>query len=171
MQAAAILVVREKGGYEEGNDRWVDIRVDDHPSPIEELKRIFRVYDLTLLAREDPATLVKLEGETVGLVQRDLGVLGYLPGPAAGRWDPKTQEAFGRFLSENNFENKARNDGTVWPSVLRYLHERAEEALARRAEAHPIVPGALDRGPGAAPARSPSPTPTTTPAKKRRRRA
>src|SRR5690606_12311351 len=33
-QAAAIYVVKEKGGYLGVNDRYIDLRVDDHPEPI-----------------------------------------------------------------------------------------------------------------------------------------
>lgn len=33
-QSAALLVVREGGGYGGDNDRAVDLRVDDHPDPI-----------------------------------------------------------------------------------------------------------------------------------------
>src|SRR5215208_3055663 len=33
-QSAALLVVREGGGYGGDNDRVVDLRVDDHPDPI-----------------------------------------------------------------------------------------------------------------------------------------
>ena len=39
-QSAAILVVREKGGYGGCNDRLLDFRVDDHPDPVPELARI-----------------------------------------------------------------------------------------------------------------------------------
>ncbi|MCI0740683.1 MAG: DUF1028 domain-containing protein [Gemmataceae bacterium] len=39
-QSAAILIVREKGGYAGGNDRYVDLRVDDHDEPIQELARV-----------------------------------------------------------------------------------------------------------------------------------
>src|SRR5262245_12396338 len=39
-QSAAILVVREKGGYGGFNDRLIDFRVDDHEKPIQELARI-----------------------------------------------------------------------------------------------------------------------------------
>ena len=39
-QSAAILVVREKGGYGGFNDRMIDFRVDDHETPIQELARI-----------------------------------------------------------------------------------------------------------------------------------
>lgn len=38
-QSAAVLVVREGGGVG-GGDRYVDFRVDDHKSPVEELGRI-----------------------------------------------------------------------------------------------------------------------------------
>jgi uncharacterized Ntn-hydrolase superfamily protein len=39
-QAAGLLVVREKGGPNGFGDRAVDLRVDDHVSPVEELGRI-----------------------------------------------------------------------------------------------------------------------------------
>jgi len=39
-QSAALLVVREGGGYGGDNDRVLDLRVDDHPEPISELIRI-----------------------------------------------------------------------------------------------------------------------------------
>lgn len=39
-QSAAILVVREKGGYGGFSDRAVDVRVDDHADPIGELGRL-----------------------------------------------------------------------------------------------------------------------------------
>lgn len=39
-QSAALLVVREKGGYARLNDRMIDLRVDDHKEPVAELARI-----------------------------------------------------------------------------------------------------------------------------------
>jgi uncharacterized Ntn-hydrolase superfamily protein len=150
MQSAALLVVRSKGGYDQGSDRWVDIRVDDHPSPIEELRRIFRVYDMTLLEREDPATLLPIAGETALRTQRALAVLGYYLGAANGSWDAKSRAAYAKFISENNFENKARKETEIWPSILAYLEERTQIELSRRLATAPVVPGALDRGPGSA---------------------
>jgi uncharacterized Ntn-hydrolase superfamily protein len=44
MQSAALLVVREGGGYGKFNDRWVDIRVEDHAKPIEELRRLLEMH-------------------------------------------------------------------------------------------------------------------------------
>jgi len=43
-QSAALLVVKPNGGYAGLNDRWIDIRVDDHDRPIEELARLLRIH-------------------------------------------------------------------------------------------------------------------------------
>ncbi len=150
MQSAALYVARAGAGYG-GSDRWVDLRVDDHVSPIEELRRIFRLYDLTMLSREDPATVLPISGETAVALQHDLHVLGYYTGRLTGAWDDAGRAAFSRFIGEHNFENKQRDDDTVWPSVLEYLKQQAAAETARRTRTAPIVPGALDRGPGAAP--------------------
>jgi uncharacterized Ntn-hydrolase superfamily protein len=42
-QSAALLVVREGGGYSGFNDRYIDLRVDDHERPIEELNRLLKI--------------------------------------------------------------------------------------------------------------------------------
>ncbi|MER3501451.1 MAG: DUF1028 domain-containing protein [Candidatus Fervidibacterota bacterium] len=39
-QSAALLVVRKGGGYAGFDDRYIDLRVDDHPEPIKELQRL-----------------------------------------------------------------------------------------------------------------------------------
>ncbi len=171
MQSAALLVVREKGGYDEGSDRWVDIRVDDHPTPIEELKRVFKIYDLTLLTREDPKGLVPLAGDVARAVQQELQLLGYYNGRLTATWDDPTAKAFAKFLGENNFENKARDDGMAWPSVLQYLDERARTETARRTTTAPIVTNALSRGPGAAPSKGESVSPPKSEAKPKGRRS
>jgi len=42
-QSAALLVVRAHSGFRGFNDRLIDLRVDDHVSPIEELRRVLSV--------------------------------------------------------------------------------------------------------------------------------
>jgi uncharacterized Ntn-hydrolase superfamily protein len=44
-QSAALLVMRKNGGYGGYSDKYVDIRVDDHPDPITELKRIYKLWE------------------------------------------------------------------------------------------------------------------------------
>lgn len=39
-QSAALLVVRKGGGYLGLTDRYIDLRVDDHPEPVQELRRL-----------------------------------------------------------------------------------------------------------------------------------
>ena len=43
MQSAALIVVKAESSGESWNDRLVDLRVDDHVNPVEELKRLLRV--------------------------------------------------------------------------------------------------------------------------------
>lgn len=42
-QSAALLIVREGWGYG-GEQRYRDLRVDDHPTPIKELQRVYAVH-------------------------------------------------------------------------------------------------------------------------------
>ena len=43
-QSAALLVVREKGGFGGANDRFIDLQVEDHPQPIAELRRLLELH-------------------------------------------------------------------------------------------------------------------------------
>jgi uncharacterized Ntn-hydrolase superfamily protein len=46
-QSAALLVVRAGGGFMGGNDRYIDLRVEDHPHPIRELWRLLELHKRT----------------------------------------------------------------------------------------------------------------------------
>ncbi|MEA3207249.1 MAG: hypothetical protein QOE70_306 [Chthoniobacter sp.] len=43
-QSAALLVVRAGGGPGGDNDRYIDLRVEDHPEPIKELARLLALH-------------------------------------------------------------------------------------------------------------------------------
>ncbi len=127
MQSAAILVVRKNGGYEGGNDRWVDVRVDEHQSPIEELERIFAVYDMTLLSREDPSNLFPIDGPVAQRVQSILHDFGYLKEVSLDEyWTSDAEGALQTWMSVENFENKYV-EGKIWKSVMDYLFNQWEE--------------------------------------------
>lgn len=51
MQSASLLVVRPSDRYPEYRTRYVDLRVEDHPLPIEELERVFRIFQASDLLR------------------------------------------------------------------------------------------------------------------------
>ncbi|MBI5475197.1 MAG: DUF1028 domain-containing protein [Ignavibacteriales bacterium] len=48
-QSAALLVVREKGGYAGFDDSFIDIRVDDDSLPLVELRRLYNLWQSTFL--------------------------------------------------------------------------------------------------------------------------
>ncbi len=123
-QSAALLVVRKGGGYGGFMDRYIDLRVDDHPTPISELGRVFQIYDLTLLQREDPQDAVRLHGPVAEDVQARLAKADLYQGPVDGRWSEESGEALERFFHVHNFENKWRDDGFLWRSVYRYMQAR-----------------------------------------------
>jgi uncharacterized Ntn-hydrolase superfamily protein len=60
MQSAAILIVKEGGGYGGFNDRYCDLRVDDAKEPIAELRRIFDMWKVQALIM-DGYRLVELK--------------------------------------------------------------------------------------------------------------
>ena len=122
-QSAAVYVVRKCGGYggcEEGVGRYVDIRVDDHPEPVDEILRIFEIWELLLLERDDPSDIVKWDEVWMEIADA-LKKLGYLDRDAKGPDDEILHQAFDKWVGVNNFENKMRYDGYIWGSVYRYL--------------------------------------------------
>ena len=50
-QSAALLVVRPSEAYPEYNTRYIELRVEDHTSPIDELERVFRIHQASDLLR------------------------------------------------------------------------------------------------------------------------
>lgn len=50
-QSAALLVVRPSARYPEYRTRYIELRVEDHPTPIDELERVFRIHQASDLLR------------------------------------------------------------------------------------------------------------------------
>jgi uncharacterized Ntn-hydrolase superfamily protein len=136
-QSAALLVVREKGGYEGFTDRYVDLRVDDSPRPIEELRRIFKIYDMTMLSREDPANLIPVTGPVARSIQRYLKALRFYRGSITGIYDELTEKALQDFVNVNNFENRMREDRLIWKSILKYMQDSAMRVKRNRSPRKP----------------------------------
>lgn len=122
-QSAALIVMRRCGGYggcEEGVGKYVDIRVDDHKEPVKELQRIFKLWELTFLEREDPNDIVYWS-DVWNDVADALKKLGYLSVESEGPEDKELHSAFEKWIGVNNFENKLRKDGVIWGTIYRYL--------------------------------------------------
>ncbi len=123
-QSAALLVVREKGGYGGYTDRYVDIRIDEHPEPIKELERVFILWNMIFLEREDQSNLLSIEGEIAKNIKQVLIELGYLSQERAApddQWTEVENKALEEWIGINNFENKWRKDRKIWKSTYEYL--------------------------------------------------
>ena len=110
-QSAALLVVREGGGYEGRNDRYIDLRVDDHPDAPRELARLFDVWDTTMLIRNDRCC-----PPTPELVRTSSGAWpssGSTPGSPRARTTSATRMALGGWAGEHNLEGRLRDDDQI----------------------------------------------------------
>ena len=110
-QSAALLVVRDGGGYEGRNDRYIDLRVDDHPDAPSELARLFQVWDTTMLIRNDP--LLPSTPDLVADLQRRLTVLGKYVAEPSGTYDDPTRKALAEWAGEHNLEGRLRDDDQI----------------------------------------------------------
>ncbi len=119
-QSAALLVVREKGSYGGYNDRFIDLRVDEHPTPIEELKRILQLHRI-YLTKTDPADLMKLEAEVTREIQEILTSSGDYDGALNGLYDEGTQEALTNYCLRENLEERLQEGDYIDRVVLEYM--------------------------------------------------
>ena len=117
-QSAALYVVKEKGGYGGFNDRFVDLRVDDHSDPIKELIRIYQLQQL-YFAPSKPEQVAALEGEIKSDVVRELTRLDYLTNKAASA--EEVYKALTLFLHTENFEMREQKTGWIDLDVLQFM--------------------------------------------------
>jgi uncharacterized Ntn-hydrolase superfamily protein len=123
-QSAALTVVREAGGYMGFNDRYIDLRVDDHPNAPAELRRVFDVWEDTMLARSD--TTVAATPEVVGPLQTALRALGYLKTAPEGVFDPATRAALEDWAGWENLELRLREDDLISQRLLTELQRQVQ---------------------------------------------
>jgi uncharacterized Ntn-hydrolase superfamily protein len=120
-QSAALLVVREGGGYGGDNDRVVDLRVDDHPEPIRELIRIRDLHTL-YFGETSPDDVIAVDGDVRAEVADALLRAGYLEGPGVG--DDDLFGALSAYIRTENFEEREQQRGYLDRAVLEYLNKK-----------------------------------------------
>jgi uncharacterized Ntn-hydrolase superfamily protein len=126
-QSAALLVARDGGGYDGRNDRYIDLRVDDHAEPVQELLRIFSVFDREYLVRNDP--LLPGVAALVEEIQARLRALGHYEGQITGSLDDATRDGLGAFAGENNLEGRLRSDDLLSEALVRELRDITPEHI------------------------------------------
>jgi uncharacterized Ntn-hydrolase superfamily protein len=122
MESAAMLVVRPGGGYIGVGDVWVDLRVDDHPAPIAELRRLYQ--DVHRYYFGDTTEVVAVDGPLARELQAGLARLGFYKGPATGAFDAATRQALIDWQGWENLEGRERKGAEVDGLVLRHLREQ-----------------------------------------------
>ena len=120
-QSAALIVVREGGGYGGDNDRVVDLRVDDHPEPIRELIRIRDLHTL-YFGETSPEDVIVVDGDVRAEVASALLRAGYLEGPDLG--DDDLFDALSAYIRTENFEEREQQRGYLDSAVLEHLNTK-----------------------------------------------
>jgi uncharacterized Ntn-hydrolase superfamily protein len=110
-QSASLLVVEKEGGYAGLSDILVDLRVDDHERPIQELRRIAGLHSrlFGLSPRKD---WLPLEGDLRTEVDERLARLGY--------------DSLDDWAGVENLEERVDGEDAIDPVVLDALREASE---------------------------------------------
>jgi uncharacterized Ntn-hydrolase superfamily protein len=123
-QSAAVLVVRPEGGYGGYTDRYMDLRVDDDPAPIERLKGLVDLHHL-FFKPPAPGEMVSIEGELAREVQQILRWAGFYEGPISGQYDPPTRQALSALVGNENFEERFDEEqGLISRQVMAVFREK-----------------------------------------------
>lgn len=118
-QSAALLVVKENGGYGGYNDRYIDLRVDDHPEPIKELFRIYHLQQL-YFSKTKAENILPVEGDVKSEVTIQLKRLGYLKDES----EEALFDALTVYLHTENFEEREQPRGKIDREVLEFMIEQ-----------------------------------------------
>jgi uncharacterized Ntn-hydrolase superfamily protein len=114
-QSASLLVVRKDGGYGGLTDVVVDLRVDDHPRPIEELRRLLGLHELFFGETPQEEWLTVDERLAAELRER-LARLGYE--------GSDLRVAFEAWAGTENLEERVSGVERIDPVVLAELRGR-----------------------------------------------
>ncbi|HLX31342.1 MAG TPA: DUF1028 domain-containing protein [Gaiellaceae bacterium] len=107
-QSAALLVVERDGGYAALSDLLVELRVEDHELPIQELRRIYGLHR-RLFEVSPRESWLPLEGELGDEVDRRLSQLGY--------------DSLAAWAGVENLEERVDGGEAIDPVVLDALRE------------------------------------------------
>jgi uncharacterized Ntn-hydrolase superfamily protein len=114
-QSAALLVVCPDGGYGGFSDVAVDLRVDDHPEPIEELARLHALHTL-YFGQTPEEDWLEVDEPLRAEIRERLTRLGFD--------DPDLDAAFRAWVGRENLEDRTQPGTRIDPVVLAELRRR-----------------------------------------------
>ena len=120
-QSAGVLVVQRGGGYGGGSDRLVDLRVDDHPAPVDQLGRLLRIRSLLFDKPREEDLLPIDPGLATELAERLVRAGGPAvdPADAASLW-----AGLERWAGRENLEERMVRHGSIDVTVLGVLRDQ-----------------------------------------------
>ena len=113
-QSASLLIVERDGGYAQLSDIVVDLRVEDHARPIEELTRIYRLHQ-AIFGETPRDQWIQVDDTLAGELRERLARLGY---------EGELEDAFLRWAGNENLEERVDGIVAVDPVVLEELRSR-----------------------------------------------
>jgi uncharacterized Ntn-hydrolase superfamily protein len=113
-QSAALLVVEVDGGYAGLSDVLVDLRADDHPAPVEELARLYRIHQ-ALFGKTPYKDWVEVDRALASELLERLEALGF-----GGELEAALRDWAGR----ENLEERLAGIERIDPVVLGELRAR-----------------------------------------------
>jgi uncharacterized Ntn-hydrolase superfamily protein len=113
-QSSALIVVELDGGYAGLSDEVVDLRVDEHPRPLEELRRIYGMHQ-AIFGKTPRERWLDVDGELARELRERLGKLGY---------DGSLGDAFFEWAGAENLEERVDGVEQVDPVVLEELRKQ-----------------------------------------------
>jgi uncharacterized Ntn-hydrolase superfamily protein len=117
-QSAALYIVKEKGGYGSFNDRYIDLRVDDHHDPIKELIRIYQLQQL-YFAPSKPERIAEIEGDVKDELIHHLTRLSYLSSELQN--NEEIVKALTAYIHTENFEMREQRSGFIDLEVFEFM--------------------------------------------------
>ena len=113
-QSSALLVVQRDVGYANMSDTVVELRVEDHERPIDELRRIYTLHD-EIFGVTPRDKWLPVDDELAAELRERLAKLGY---------EGELEEAFTRWTGKENLEDRVDGIDQVDPVVLEALRSR-----------------------------------------------
>lgn len=122
-QSAALYVARVGGSYGGLLDRYIDLRVDDHPDPIVELERLLRLHRF-YLTRPSDDQFVPIDATIARELQDTLRDFHYYTGATTGEYDDATRTALKEYGGVENLEERLVEDARIDRAVLQFLRDK-----------------------------------------------
>jgi len=113
-QSSALLVVERDGGYARMSDVVVELRVEDHERPIEELRRIYTLHD-EIFGKTPRRLWLDVDESLASELRERLAKLGF---------EGRLEDAFTTWTGKENLEDRVDGFEQIDPVVLEALRSR-----------------------------------------------